>query len=278
MAEKMSCRNCGSHVSGRWCSHCGQKQLTEQDRKLPALLAHAAEQLFSLNGKLIITLRTLLSQPGQLDTAWIAGKRMIFLPPIALFVLINLIFFLFPPFTDFQLDLHNQLYQPYGALIEPMVQARLDTLGISLDEYNKVFSVQASRIAETLIFIHLPFLGLVLMWLHWNRSVFYAEHVVVGMHLFSAFMLIALLMSLVFFTIAAGLTLAGIEFPNLSAIAIRVFNLVMLLYCFFALRRTYQLSIWRAALSTLALILGLVIIHLFVYRPVQFLVVFSNTG
>jgi hypothetical protein len=195
-----------------------------------------------------------------------------------LFVLINLVFFLLPPFTDFQLDLHNQLYQPYGALIEPIVQARLDTLSITLDEYNEVFSVQASRIAETLIFIHLPFLGLVLMWLHWNRSVFYAEHAVVGMHLFSAFMLIALLMSLLFLTIAAGLTVAGIALTHLQVIAIRGFNLIMLLYCFFALRRTYQLSYRRAALTTLGFIVGLLIIHLFIYRPVQFLVVFYSTG
>lgn len=277
MAENNYCASCGNKVKSFYCGHCGQKLLTDADRRLPALLGHAVGQILTWDGKLLVSLRALLLKPGELSAAWIAGQRVNYLKPITLFILINLVFFLMPPFTDFQLDINNQLYQPYGSLIEPMIQARAEARQITVAEYDAIYSERASAIAETLIFIHLPFLGLALLWLHRNRPIYYTEHLVVGTHLFSAYMLIALLLGVFFMGVAFILTRLSVSLEILQVIAVRGFNLLMLLYGFMALRRTYQLGRLRAVASILGFMIALVLVHLFIYRPVQFLVVFYST-
>lgn len=88
----MQCLNCGAELAGRWCSQCGQKEV--DPRPTVHELAHEAlHELAHVDGKLIRTIRLLLTKPGQLTREFLEGKRARSVTPIRLYLICSLLFF-----------------------------------------------------------------------------------------------------------------------------------------------------------------------------------------
>ena len=275
--NEFTCDNCGASLQGRWCHHCGQKRLGEGDRRFGHLLGQFAHELFHADGKVPATLTTLLFRPGRLTRAYLDGQRVRYLTPIALFLLINLVYFLAPPLTDFNLDLDNQLYQPYGELIRPLVDRRAEEAYSSMAEFRDAYDQRVHRVAKSLIILHLPLLALVLLVLNWRHRMFYAEHFVIASHLFS-FLLAALLVVAVLFAAYHGVArVADLPAPAawVQTISQWGFLLLVLVWWLVALRRCYMTGWLRAMASLVGWVAGLLLVHLFIYRPVQFFVVLA---
>jgi hypothetical protein len=270
------CGNCGAVLTGTWCAACGQKALSDSDRRFAHLLGQFVHELFHADGKLPRTLGVLLFRPGALSIAYLHGQRLRYISPIGLFLMINLIYFIAPPLTDFNLSLADQIrMQPYSGLIEPLVQARVESRQVELAEYARAYGASAERLAKTLIILHLPLLALVLMLAFPRRPLYYAEHFVVATHLFS----FALLITLVAGPLRALVHLApaGIDAAALFRAIWRLMPLVFMAWWLLAFRRIYEIG-WPRACATLVIwLIGLMMTHMFVYRPAQFLVVFALT-
>ena len=116
MAEEIdTCPSCGAQRTGLYCGHCGEKRLEPQDRGLRTLVATAASNVFETDGRLPRSLYALLFKPGVLSSDWMAGRRTPWLSPVSMFLLINVMVFLAPPLSDFNLSLREQVeYQPWG--------------------------------------------------------------------------------------------------------------------------------------------------------------------
>ncbi|HEX4871784.1 MAG TPA: DUF3667 domain-containing protein [Nevskiaceae bacterium] len=87
------CANCGSALTDAYCAHCGQPARVE----IPTVgrfVAELSEKLLAVDGRLALTLRTLLLQPGQLTLDHLAGRRQRYIKPLALYVAVSLLFFL----------------------------------------------------------------------------------------------------------------------------------------------------------------------------------------
>ena len=70
----MQCLNCGAELAGRWCSKCGQKEV--DPRPTVHELAHEAlHEIAHVDGKLVRTIRLLLTKPGKLTREFLEGKR-----------------------------------------------------------------------------------------------------------------------------------------------------------------------------------------------------------
>jgi len=87
------CRNCGALLTGPWCAQCGQR-LRDLDRPFLALLGEVLENVLSFDGRAARSLRLLLFQPGELTCRYLAGQRVRFVPPVRLFVIVLVLFFL----------------------------------------------------------------------------------------------------------------------------------------------------------------------------------------
>jgi len=88
------CANCGFifRADENFCPMCGQKN---HDLKVP--LKHVIEEVFEntlhLDSKVFRTVKLLVFKPGYLSLEFNSGKRVNYVPPIRLYVLISFLFF-----------------------------------------------------------------------------------------------------------------------------------------------------------------------------------------
>jgi hypothetical protein len=87
------CPNCGTPFAGAFCSSCGQKRPNRDDLTVKAMVAHAADELFNADSKLLGTLRTLLLAPGQLAVDWREGRRARWIAPLRLYLLTSALYY-----------------------------------------------------------------------------------------------------------------------------------------------------------------------------------------
>ncbi|MDJ0842015.1 MAG: DUF3667 domain-containing protein [Acidobacteriota bacterium] len=91
--EVARCLNCAHEVTGPFCTHCGQ---STRDLRVSvwSLTGDFLSNFFSLDSKLIRSLTPLCLRPGLLTRAFIDGKRVRFLPPVRMYLVFSLFFFL----------------------------------------------------------------------------------------------------------------------------------------------------------------------------------------
>ena len=90
---RQQCANCGSDLHGAYCSVCGQRAGLHSHSVL-GLIGEAAEVLTHADSSLWRTLRPLLIQPGILTQEYLQGRRVSYLSPFRLYILLSVIFFM----------------------------------------------------------------------------------------------------------------------------------------------------------------------------------------
>jgi Protein of unknown function (DUF3667) len=93
VSRPVRCENCGTVVTERYCGHCGQR-LEPPVHSLKHFLQVAAEDLTHADSRLWRTLAALLFKPGQLTREFLAGHRARYLPPLRLYLVLSVVFFL----------------------------------------------------------------------------------------------------------------------------------------------------------------------------------------
>src|SRR5579864_6857577 len=87
------CENCGARVSGRYCGNCGQR-LEPPLQSLWHFLKVAFEDVTHADSRLWRTLWALLFKPGYLTRQFLDGRRASYLPPVRLYLVLSVVFFL----------------------------------------------------------------------------------------------------------------------------------------------------------------------------------------
>jgi hypothetical protein len=88
-----ACDNCGATVSGHYCANCGQKA-EHAVHSLWHFLSEVTEDLTHADSRLWLTLKALVFKPGFLTCEFLAGRRARYLPPIRLYLVMSVLFFL----------------------------------------------------------------------------------------------------------------------------------------------------------------------------------------
>lgn len=88
-----ACLNCGTELRGRFCSHCGQRNIPPH----PTLyqLTHDAWVQFSgWDGRFMRTFLTLLRHPGAMTVDVIEGRRARYVTPFRIYLTASVLYFL----------------------------------------------------------------------------------------------------------------------------------------------------------------------------------------
>lgn len=301
------CANCGAELGGPWCHACGQKRLGPEDRRFGHLLAQFIEALTDLDSRFWRSLRTLMLAPGRLSAEYLAGRRQRYMAPVTLFILANVLYFLAPGITDFELPFRQQISgaltadlvaesreldptdrarmadwggQFHSPLTERWVRERVAARdqrsreagggGYGLRDLERDYDQRRSEISRLLVILHVPALGLFLWLLHPGSGRYYAEHFVVALHLF-AFVLF-LIELVVLPASLVGKALGAEQMPGGFALA----GLSLMgLYFMRALQVAYAQPLWKALPRGLLLLVMLGVFSVVVYRGLQFALVLA---
>lgn len=87
------CANCGAAVNGKYCAACGQRRHHAMHSTWH-FLQEAAEDLTHADSRLWRTLAALLARPGFLTREFLDGRRVSYLPPVRLYLVLSVIYFL----------------------------------------------------------------------------------------------------------------------------------------------------------------------------------------
>lgn len=251
----MNCLNCNAPLTGAFCASCGQRHVSK-----PPTVGHLLEETFETlthaDSRLWITMRHLMGRPGTLTREYFAGRRSSYLPPIRLYLIISVVFFLLISLSStndgtekpFQIDASSEtgfcetdIQGPFADIIGPRIRAacaqfRSDNGARLIENFQ--------RNMPKAMFILLPAFAALMMLFFWRPRRLYAEHLLFLVHNHSAV-----------FTALAMDTLSGFVLPAAIGGWFTTALLIYLAwYCWRAFRVFYDKSVVKSAL--LFVILG----------------------
>ncbi|SDE06090.1 DUF3667 domain-containing protein [Kordiimonas lacus] len=226
------------------------------------------EEVSSLDSKLFRSFRAFLFSPGLLAYEHWRGARKPYLKPVTLFLIVNVIYFLVSPITDFALPLNNQAIQPYGAWVTKVIDGYVASSGESFDQVAARYDALTQVVAKSIVIVSVPFLVPFVWICSPFRRYYLLDHTVFALHHY-AFVLI--------WPVAAS----GIGY-SLHALGLEAFlpgwaNAALLFLPLYAygvvgVKRAYGGGWIGALLKGIVLFAGVAVSH-FIYRLIQFWVV-----
>jgi hypothetical protein len=218
-AATARCDNCGAAVSGHYCAACGQR-LEAPVQSLWHFTREATEDVTHADSRLWRTLGALLFRPGYLTREFLDGRRARYLPPVRLYLVISVVFFLWAS-TGHQLrvvQLTDPDRGPPHAVLTPFEEGtfgavlpgesaeqhaeRVCSSGVNYDgPWRERLQPAAHRACVRLVldngrslpevfmhnvpralFIFMPLLAGVMMLLYWRPRHYYVEHLLLFLH------------------------------------------------------------------------------------------------
>jgi len=91
-ADIRFCPNCDTPLAGAYCNQCGQKD-ADLRRTVWSFFWELTEDIISLESRFLRTTALLIFLPGVLTKSYIEGKRASYVPPVRLYLIVSLLFF-----------------------------------------------------------------------------------------------------------------------------------------------------------------------------------------
>jgi hypothetical protein len=148
-----NCENCGTPLSGEYCSNCGQHAI-DYRRSLWRVLIDAADSFLNWDTKFLSSLGVLLIKPWRLTNDFNAGRRARYVHPLRLYLLASIAFFLMTKLVhindNFVLDPKDRteisaalakLTGPDSSL-PPDQQAKIDSMRARIVQANGALSTE----------------------------------------------------------------------------------------------------------------------------------------
>ena len=199
VADLSYCRNCGAPLTGAYCADCSQRADVHMPSTLE-LVHEALEGVTHSDSRLWTTMRYLLFVPGKLTLEFIAGRRIAYLPPFRLYLVMSVLFFLIA-----------SIWQGEAVHLIGLDDAPKTTAGVApvartpqqrcTDVHSDIFEVQIKHACERIvrdngeafkhdvvavapkaIFILLPLIAFFHMLLYWFPRHRYAVHLLFFVH------------------------------------------------------------------------------------------------
>jgi hypothetical protein len=243
-APRSDCGNCGATLTGPYCSACGQH--AHESARSVAVLFHDAWHLVThVDGRLWQSLSLLLLRPGRLTQEYFAERRVRYLPPVRLYLVLSVLFFAFvvvaphsanPKREGFTLDTADceKLHTSLQWLESPLRRACMRQVNTGGEALTSAFF----RSIPKMMFVFVPMIALVMLVLYWRPRRYYVEHLVFFLHIHAAVFLILLLEALV------GWMTASLGWPTLGEWMILFTTLYTVWYLYRAMRVYYAQGRW----------------------------------
>ncbi len=86
------CENCGAPMAGPFCAQCGQHAV-DYRRSFRHIIVDVLDSFLSWDSKFFATIGWLIARPWHLTNQFLAGRRVRYVHPLRLYLLVSILFF-----------------------------------------------------------------------------------------------------------------------------------------------------------------------------------------
>jgi hypothetical protein len=276
-----NCRNCGAALNGPYCSQCGQRDI-DYHQSIGTVFRDFLDSFLAFDGKVIQTLKLLLSRPGELTLRFLRGQQIRFLNPIRLYVSVSLVFFLVLHFAKpdaavvvLKGDIPPRQHESASSnqrefLDDQQFDAKMVSKYGSLQEFGSHFEAEFVERLQWMILLCVPIYAGLLKLVYFRNPRPYLAHLVFAFHQHSAFFVCGILQTLLN---------ALSKVPHLDWVksAIGLLGLWLAVYLFLAQRRVYGQSWWKTTFKFVALCVSYIVVLLIAVAATGSLVFYLTT-
>jgi hypothetical protein len=272
------CPSCGSAITEAFCGTCGERRPSARQYSLAHFAREALETVTDFDRSFLHTVRALVRRPGELTAAYMRGERVSYLRPLQLFLLVNVVYFLWAGWSGmhvFNTRLRDHLNSsPYQRQARDLVRRRLPASGMTEAQYQSAFDAKSLVLARTLVIAMVPMFAVALTVLSIRRRRPVVQHLVFSLHFFSILLLLTIatipviVLEMVLWRAVAGPP-SGWHVEDRAAGA--TIAVAVMVYLVFAFRRAYGDGRIAALLKAFASLVAIVAI-LTAYRFLLFYV------
>jgi hypothetical protein len=184
MSEATSCKSCGTAVTGPYCSACGEKVLGPDDHTLKHYLGALLNAFTFADSKFWTTLKAVVLRPGELSTAYMDGRRVRYMRPVAFFFLANFIYFAIPVFQTFNTSLEGHMHHmPYSTWAKEKVEQHLERGGETLETFTARYAPASANNAKLMLVLMVFLLVLPVGLLYLRKRPYFSAYVTAAFEL-----------------------------------------------------------------------------------------------
>jgi Protein of unknown function (DUF3667) len=272
----LTCKNCGKSFYGEYCNSCGEKVYDEKDKKMSHFFGEAFHFSTHLDGKFFTTIKTIFATPGRFSLDYCNGVRKKYFKPISLFLLIVILYLLFPLAKGLNMRFNTYVSPEYNYawFAKPIADKKIKNLNISKDELATKYDAKSQKFAKPFLLLVLPFAGLLLFLLFYKRNNFFYNHFVLSIELSSIiFAIMFLIYPLIYLLSTLVYAPADVVFRDGGLMNFIVFG-ILLLMIVLAIKRFYgQKLFWTILKATLFFAIFEFIIVDIIYNFILFVTV-----
>jgi len=240
-----ACKNCNHLFAGHYCNNCGEKRYNDHDRSLVHFFEEGFHFITHFDGKLFNTLRVLFTRPGRLSADYCEGVRKRYFKPLSLFLLLAVIYLLFPVFEGLNMKMTYYLGNSfYGGYATRKVASLMESRHLSMGQLTELFAHKSEKVSKFLLLVMIPLTALFFWLFTFRRRRYFFDQMVFSSEVNSFFLLWGFLL----FPLLLGLmevvahAVSGRYIPMQDGIIGVILYVVLSSYVGIAARRFYKLT------------------------------------
>ncbi|MBC7849243.1 MAG: DUF3667 domain-containing protein [Chitinophagaceae bacterium] len=273
MHETIVCKNCGNQFEGKYCNVCGQKTHSDHDKKIVHFVEDAFHFLTHFDGRLFVTLKTIFRTPGKYAEDFSNGITQRYFKPLSLFLLLVVLYLLFPLFMGLNVHLSQQKLGFLKGITAPIIERKLAATNLSMTELSYIYAQKSEKVSKILLLIVIPMFAFLLKLLFSKRKKYFYDHLLLSTEINIFNLLFNYLIFALFLTLIQKVPFFSDGMP-----AFVMFILGYLLYALYlvaAFKQFYRVGTVHSVIKTLLFLVGDFLILFIIYRLILFLVVMA---
>jgi hypothetical protein len=244
--ELTECLNCHTALHGPYCATCGQKA-TSPRPTVHDFFHDAFHEFLHFDGKILQSVRLLLTRPGFLTSEYVEGRRIRYISPLRLYLIFSVAYFAAatlmakPPIVTDQDRAAATGWQRPEEFGRIRVSGDFSRYGLTPEEVAERIRHAQHDWVPRVMFVLVPIAALVVMAVTRRTRRTYIEHLYFALHVHA----------MCFAMLALAIVIGEPAPPTVNAVVTAIAVLLIVAYVIAAIRTTYGggwiLSIGRAA-------------------------------
>jgi hypothetical protein len=273
------CINCAHIFTGKYCNNCGQKVFTDHDKSVGHFFHDYFHFITHFEGTFFNTLKVIFRRPGQLSLDYARGKQKSYFKPLSFFLLLVIIYLLFPVFEGLNMKLYYHVrHNVYGEYAMRKVAHLLQTTGMDEEELGRRFAQKSEKVSKFLLLVLVPGTALFFWAFTFRKRKHFYDHLMLAtevnsLYLLWGFLIMPLLLTI--FQLVGKLFSMRTDLFSDENIGLFVY-IPICIYAGIAAGRFYLLKRWQAILFGIAFYIVHFIVVQVLYKFLLFALVINQ--